>query len=161
MSTGKVSNYLDSGYNVSSLSFYDTSQNIISSATTGSDIYTNSQIAGVIMIDLNHNAFLIYCSVPDLTYIGAPTPGSGGYGDDYYIVYPGWGFTLYTSLNYGGTSTRKYINNTTSPILFTPYTIGSVSPNIYTTSGNIYTVNTTYSIKIYFRGTEVTVTGLS
>lgn len=156
MSTGKTSNHIDSGYNVSSLTIYNSSNAIISTSTSNSDIYTTTATFGVILANSNSSVYPVYCSSTNMTNLGIPAAV-----DDYYIVYPGWGFILYNTASYGGTSTRQYMNNTTSPILFTSVTVGGVSVNILSSTGGTYGVNQTRSIKIYFRGVEVTVTGLS
>jgi hypothetical protein len=162
MSSGKEANFTDSGYDVSSLNIYDSNNNLISLSTPQRDIYTTTQTVGVIMINSSGLSYSIYCSVPNMGIIG-----SGSDIDDYYIVYPGWGFTLYTDFNYNTTSqtySRTYINTSNTPQLFTsltPINGVTVTKNIKTTTNTDYPVNSTNSIKVYFRGIEVTIPGLS
>jgi hypothetical protein len=154
--TGLVSNFLDSGYNVSGLSIYDSNNNLITSAINNTDIYITTQTIGVIMFNGSGLSYPMYCSASNLNNLCAPNDS-----DDYYIVYPGWGFTLYDDPDYSGSSSKQYMNNTSSPILFSSLdTIGTV--NIQSsTSTDAYGDNITASIQIYFRGVEVTVTGIS
>jgi len=165
MTTGKVSNYLDSGYNVTSLNLYDSSNNIISTTNSSSDIYNFTQNIGVIYCNLNTSSsfsvgcYPVYCSAIYLPNIGIPADV-----DDYYIVYPGWGFTIFSEQNYTGAQSRTYINNTTSLQLFSLVTDingVTVSQNVYTNTGDLFYPNNTSSIKVYFRGVEVTLNGIS
>jgi hypothetical protein len=157
--TGKVSNYFDSGYNVTTLNLYDSNNIQVSTSISSSDIYNNTQNIGVILCDEGGNSYPVYCSAKNLGNIGILTDA-----DDYYIVYPGWGFTLWHGVGYTEEQSRTYINNTTSLQLFstiTPIDGVNVSQNIYTTSDILYSSNNTSSIKVYFRGVEVTLNGIS
>jgi hypothetical protein len=139
-----------------SLNIYNSNNTVISTINTYADIYLTTQTFGVVMVDITGLSFPILCSTTNLALIGV-SPDV----DDYYIVYPGWGFILYDNNSYGGISTRQYMNNTTTPILFTNVNIGGVTVNIFNSTGGTYGVNITASIKVFFRSVEVTVTGLS
>jgi len=161
MVSGNTSNFNDSGYNVSGQNLYDVSNNLVSSAISSSDLYNTTQTFGIIMFDGSTASYPIYCSVSNMTYIAAVNDS-----DDFYIVYPGWGFTLYNATNYNTTDfySKTYINNTTKPVIFmTAAALYGISANIYQSvnTTDVYPANNTASIKVYFRNQEITISGIS
>lgn len=164
MATGFQSNYNDSGYTLTG-TWYDQNNNLVTSIPSR-DIYTTTELTGVYMINGAYNSgtniyYPIVCSGGWWVNLGIPNNS-----DDGWLVYPGYGFTLYNTAPYGGTISRNYVNTTTTPIVYytgsSPGTgwVGQGTP-ILTTTGSAYPQNDTGSVKIYFRGSEITVNGIS
>jgi len=172
MSSGFQSNYNDSGYTPSG-PWYDQNNNLITTIPSR-DIYLNTQQVGVYMLNGTFGntvqRYPIFCSLSDLRFCGIPIDD-----DDAWLVYPGFGFQLFDQVDYkdnlsfqpgylAESSKRRYINTSNIPLLFTYpddggfQGKGSSIKNIFNTG--VYYGNTA-SVKIYFRGTEITVNGLS
>jgi hypothetical protein len=167
MASGFVSNYKQNGYSLSTTWYNSQNVGIIDSSTVA-DIYTTTQRTGIFMIDgVNqrnggtiNTYYPVTCSANNLINIGLPTDV-----DDAWLVYPGYGFTLYYDY-YGGITSRNYVNTSSVPVVYycgsTPGTgwVGQGTP-ILTTGGSPYAQNQTNSIRIYFRGTEIRVSGIA
>ena len=168
MATGFQSNFNDSGYTISG-SWYDQNGNLITGPIASRDIYTNTQRTGVFMIDginsLNggtiNTFYPVNFSAQNLNNIGLPNDV-----DDAWLVYPGYGFTLYYDNYSTGVISRNYINTTSLPRVFSnggavnTGWVGYGTP-IRTTTGSSYLQNQTNAIKIYFRGQEIRVSGIA
>jgi hypothetical protein len=161
-STGYNSNYNDSGWSTPTFAtFYGVNQQL-NPTVSSNDIYFTTQQTGVYMINgayqTSTGLFPIQTSTLNLTWIGVP-----GNVDDAYLVYPGYGFTLCTEANYQGTRSRSYINNQSYPVIF--YTGSSYSTSggtpILDTTGAAYPANSTISIFIYFRGSQLVTPGFT
>ena len=119
------------------------------------DIYTHSSI-GVYCIrgsyDAIQNIYPIYSSTDSLAYFNIPLNQ-----DSAYLVYPGYGFILYSGTGQTGSfSSFLYYNTGTTPFIF--YTNGTPYPNscpISTTGYGIYPTDGTQSISIFCRGYQV------
>jgi len=167
MSSGFQSNYNDSGYTLTG-EWYNQNNSLVT-GTISSDIYTTTELTGVYMINGAYASGLnvyypVICSGAYWTNLGIPNNS-----DDAWFVYPGFGFTLYSTSPYVTSGTgvevsRTYINTSNVPVVY--YTgssggwVGRGTP-ILTTSGSTYSQNVTGSVRIYFRGTEIRVTGIS
>ena len=161
MATGFQSNYNDSGYTLTG-TWYDQSGNIVSGSITSRDIYISTQQTGVYMIDgsvgVSNTFYPVNCSAANLINLGMPNDV-----DDAWLVYPGYGFTLYYDGPYSTANiySRNYINTSSTPVVF--YCDGSSGSGwvgygtpIYQSNGvNLYGYNQTNSVRIYFRGTEI------
>jgi hypothetical protein len=141
------------------------------------DIYTAAQQFGVYMFDGNKNNATLTPIVCSLTNIN--TANDKRNADDGYVVYPGWGFQLYNDINYAKKVTNIYVNTGIVPILFMESGDTNALTNAYkilqsgtgnssadTGTSNINSTtqllpNRTDSIRIYFRGVEQLITGLS
>lgn len=171
---GFQSNFIDSGYTINSnfegRSWVDQSGKVISNVLTpvpGVDIYNTTQQVGVYMINgtfNNSNVYYpVFCSANDIRNVGIPYDN-----DDAYLVYPGFGFTLYTGTNNSGSYSVNCINTSNAPVIFANYvkdggwlSVGSLillGPNGTT---GLYDVNSTKSIQIYFRGSEIKIKNIS
>lgn len=159
MATGFQSNYIDSGYTFTGNiwgTWYDQSGNVVSDVSAR-DIYYTTQQTGVYMIDGSVGASNIFypvnCSADNLINIGMSNDV-----DDAWLIYPGYGFTLYPNSSYTGTQSRSYINTSTVPQLFYCASpggwVGYGSP-ILDVTGTVYAGNKTSSVRIYFRGTQI------
>ena len=124
-------------------------------------------MAGVYMINGDVESvtsmYPVYSSAKDLNYVGIPK-----YYDDAYLVYPSFGFKLYQDVNYGGSASNTYYNTSSSPVVFVLGTDSwsGAKKRVYyegkdNVSGETYPDNSTGSIKIYFRGPQLTMTGIS
>ena len=169
MATGFQSNYIEhGGYSLSGTWYNDQNVQIIGVSTVA-DIYTNTQRTGVFMINginwsnnptgTTPNIFYpVNFSAQNLINIGLPSDA-----DDAWLVYPGYGFTLYYDF-YGGVTSRNYVNTSTVPVVY--YTgssggwVGYGTP-ILTTTGSSYAQNQTNAIKVYFRGQQISVSGIA
>jgi hypothetical protein len=187
MTTGFTSKYKDAGYTLPDAvtidgiksSWYDQEQNNVNNTKWPSaDIYT-AQPFGVYMFDGSSSVGTLYpivCSLQNMNVTGC-----GIDRDDGYVVYPGWGFQLYNSIGYLDKITNIYVNTGTVPIFFVCasdmyynnlgltkiYQSGDTIDNpAKTGTGNINSTtqlgaNATNSIRIYFRGVEQKIPGLS
>ena len=167
MSTGFQSNYNDSGYTLTG-TWYDQSGNLVTGSISSSDIYTTTELTGVYMINGAYNSTSniyspFFCSVKYVINFGVNADT-----DDAWLVYPGFGFTIYSGDAYTGSTaiSRNYVNTSTVPVVYyCGDTAGSgwvgYGTPILTTTGSAYPQNTTNSARIYFRGTEVFVDGIS
>jgi hypothetical protein len=168
MATGFQSNFNDSGYSLSGTWYNDQNVQIIGVSTVA-DIYTNTQRTGVFMIrgshrlanDVSTTFYPVNFSSQNLINIGMPNNF-----DDAWLVYPGYGFTLYYDNYSSGVISRNYVNTSTMPIVYycgdTPGTgwVGYGTP-ILTTGGSAYARQQTNAIRIYFRGQEIRVSGIA
>ena len=168
MSNGFTSNYIDTSYSLIGGTWYNASNIQVTTPVIGRDIYTTTQRTGVFMINGINAAnggtsnifYPVTCSANNLINLGLPTDA-----DDAWLVYPGYGFTLYYDY-YGGITSRSYVNTLTMPVVYycgsTPGTgwVGQGTP-ILTTGGSPYAQNNTNSVRIYFRGTEIRVSGIA
>ena len=167
MSSGFISNYKDSGYVVPPSIWYNPGGVPITATNfLPLDIYISSQQVGVYMINgtqgQNNGVFYpIFCSLSNMHNLSVPNKV-----DDAWLVYPGYGFTLFQDPSYNNTDdiSNSYLNTLNVPVMF--YNPGSPSgfntgTPIQTTSGSNYVGNSTQSVKIYFRFQEITITGLS
>jgi hypothetical protein len=163
MSTGFQSNYNDSGYTLSG-TWYSQDNSIVTGSISSRDVYTTTELTGVYMINGQYDGssnvyYPIICSSVDWVNLGIPNNQ-----DDAWLVYPGFGFTLYNDYGYSGTTSRNYVNTSTVPVVY--YTgssggwVGYGTP-ILTTSGSTYPQNSTSSVQIYFRGEEIIITFIS
>jgi hypothetical protein len=159
MSSGFTSNYNDSGYTLSSYTWF-TNDNVVVSSVSSNDIYKTTQQCGVYVIDRGATSpiFPIFCSLKDLRDSSVPIDL-----DDAWLVYPGFGFIIYDNVNYVGTTSRTYINTDTKPRLFVLNggNYGGKSTNIFTTTGSNFPLNQAASVKIFYRGEEITINGLT
>jgi hypothetical protein len=164
MATGFQSNYNDSGYTLTG-TWYDQTGNQVTTPTSSGDIYISTQQTGVFMISGTYNSANIFYPVnssgANVENLGMPNSQ-----DDAWLVYPGYGFTLYTSTNYSGTTSRNYINTSNVPVVF--YNGGSSGQGwvgygtpILNSSSSSYLIDTTNSVKIYFRGAEVRISAIN
>jgi hypothetical protein len=165
MSVGFVSNFNDSGYVGTNVVYgWRGVNNVSVTSVSSSDIYTTTQQCGVYMFDgvqgSSPISYSVYCSTSNLdSYLRIPNVK-----DDAWLVYPGFGFVLFPSANWGGNSSYYYVNNTNRPQLF--YNRGggfssSGGTEIAGASYSGYPANTTTSLRIYFRGSEITIAGLT
>jgi len=169
MATGFQSNFNDSGYTLT-VGWYNQNNSEVT-GTSSSDIYTNTQRTGVFMINgINYNNtstpgtntfYPVNFSAQNLINIGLPNDS-----DDAWLVYPGYGFTLYYDNYSTGVRSKNYVNTSTVPVVFycgnTARTgwVGYGTP-ILTTGDSAYAQNQTNAVRIYFRGTEIRVSGIS
>jgi hypothetical protein len=175
MSNGFNSNYNDSGYRLTSLNWYDQNNQLVSNILIPSnDIYATTCQVGVYMLDGTFGEIVeispIFCSLRTLRNSGINTDK-----DDAWIVYPGFGFRLYDDVDYNeaGVKSLLYINDSDKPVIY------SFVFNVYGFDGgfkgkginvrevkvsnqsDLFTSNKTHSVRIYFRGREITISGLS
>lgn len=164
MSTGFTSNFNDSGYVTPSGAYNPNNDEQSQQNIPSSDIYVTTQQVGVYMLNGTFNGgcvvYPIFCSMDNMSNYGI-----GQAIDDAWLVYPGYGFRLYQGTGYSSTTSHTYINQSKIPYLFyNPgggfNSSGSDSP-IKTSSGSDYGSNTTRSVIIYFRGSAISVKGLS
>ena len=167
MATGFQSNYNDSGYTLTG-TWYDQTGNQVTTPTSSGDIYISTQQTGVFMISGTYNSANIFYPVnssgANVENLGMPNSQ-----DDAWLVYPGYGFTLYTSTNYSGIISKTYVNTSNVPVIYYNFTsggggggwIGYGTPILRNNSNLNYPQNATQSAKIYFRGTEILVNGIS
>ena len=157
-----ASNYNDSGYTLTTgNNTYDADGNSISNQTysvSSSDIYNNSVQCGVYKINFGNASCAMQCSSDNTYYLGT---GSGA--DDAYIVYPGYGFRLYQDNDYNafGVNSNIYYNTTTSVICFSVNSSDSHGTKVYQYGSSSRYNGGTQSIRVYFRGNEITVSGIS
>jgi len=167
MTTGFQSNYKQNGYSLSTTWYNSQNVGIIGVGGTP-DIYTSTQRTGVFMIDgtnyfnslsptSSNTYYPVNCSANDLINLGLPTDA-----DDAWLVYPGYGFTLYYDY-YAGITSRNYVNTSSVPVVY--YCGGGGwagrGTQILTTTGSSYQYHQTNSVRIYFRGTEIRVSGIA
>ena len=160
MSSGFQSNYNDSGYTVGN-DWYDQNNTLVTTIPSR-DIYATTSQVGVYMLDgtISNTTlwFPIFCSLSNLRNYGIPNDS-----DDAWIVFPGFGFKIYDNQNYAGDESRLYTNTSNNPVLFS-FASGGFSnkgTNIYNINNNLFLYGKTHSIRIYFRGTEITINNLS
>lgn len=163
--TGYNSHYIDSGW--SNTNFYGIG-NMTDISVGGQDIYYTTQQIGIYMINGAFQGttdyYPIQTSTSNLEWIGVPNQV-----DDAYLVYPGYGFQLYSGTYYSANASKQYINNSSSPYLFytnsPTWTSASSSYNITNiqnlNDANTFSANQTQSIKIYFRGTQIVTSGFT
>jgi len=154
-----TSNFNDSGYTLpGGLNLFN-QYNVNVSGTTiaPQDIYKTVPQVGVYMLNGGRKAystiFPVFMSTSNLMTIGVPLDS-----DDAWVVYPGYGFQLYTDYSYGGYVSNQYINISNVPTLF--YLsgggwddFGTVINEYGTTTA--YPVHNTISVKIFFRGQQI------
>lgn len=107
------------------------------------DIYYSTVQCGVFMYDGNLTSsgspfYAIPCSIKNLDFI------SHADNDDGYFIYPGFKIICYNNINYG--STFGSFDNSSNALVY------ATSP---------ITPNTTASIRVFFRDTEITCAGFS
>lgn len=165
MASGFTSKYNDAGYTLPPLSsnWYNATNNVVALPLPSQDIYITTQQVGVYMFNGSGGGGggTIYPIVSSLSNLSV---GGGGVDvDDGWIVYPGWGFQLYDALNYVTQLSNLYVNTTSLPIFF-GFSTGLYASIIYinTPIGAFpIAANNTASVKIYFRGQEITMPPLS
>jgi len=152
-----TSNYIDSGY-----SYIDQSGG--TSHAPGIDIYNVVNTPGVYKLNGNATVLANLLAIPcSLSYDTGV--------DDAYIVYPGFAIQLFQGGSFfaAGTASRSWIycnysnrpvlystmNNNNNPIFPTDWFNGSSSQTLQTQTGARYGANTSNSIRVWFRGTEV------
>lgn len=164
MSSGFQSNYNDSGYTLTG-SWYDASGNLITGSISSRDIYTTSELTGVYMIDGGYNGgynyyYPFFCSVKYVVNMGVTSDT-----DDAWLVYPGFGFTIYSGDAYTGVTaiSRNYVNTSSVPVVYYCNSGGwsGYGTPILKIDGTGYPANVTGSARIYFRGREIFVNGIS
>lgn len=157
MSSGFTSNYVDSGYTLTTNNWYN-QNNLTVNSVSNVDIYYTTQQVGVYMINGGTSAttYPIFGSVSNMENIGVPNNS-----DDAWIIYPGFGFVLY-DLSYNTQISRFYTNTSNVPVLFS-FSNGGYSgrgTQIVDTNGNNTLSNRTNSIRVYFRGQEIGINGI-
>lgn len=137
------------------------------STFSDTNIYQQCCMAGVYMINGSEgaisNMFPIFCSAYTLTDIGIFLNN-----DDAYLVYPGFGFKLFTGVGYDNTTSCIYYNAGTKPYVYVLDNTNwpGATKRVYqfgydNINGYQYPKKSTRAIKIYFRGNEITGAGLS
>lgn len=125
-----------------------------------SDIYITTNRCGVYLLNGSsttiNEVFPIFCSTQSLPMVGARSDS-----DDAYLVYPGYGFKLFNNTGYTGTMSNLYYNTLTKPVIFCTTTTWPGCPAINNTTGEVRQNDITSSIKIYFRGEEQIIQGMS
>jgi hypothetical protein len=161
MASGFVSNYNDSGYTVPSNWFTENNTQVTVSINS-SDIYNTTQQVGCYMVtgsrDYNSGRwFPVFSSTIDLRRSGIPRNDDHGW-----LIFPGFGFTLFSNTLYNGTITRTYTNTSNTPQFYTCYNGGwsYLGTPIKDVFGNDYLRSSTESMKLYFRGVEIIVPGV-
>lgn len=162
MSSGFTSNYIDSGYTLpTNITWYDASNNPVTTVSS-KDIYFTSQQVGVYMINVTSSGFAtvypFFCS-SSMSNLSIPADS-----DDAWIVYPGYGFILYSGGGFDQTSSRYYVNTSGTPQSFYMSTNGqwnTKGTQILQGNGSAYSANITASARIYFRGVEIKINGIS
>ena len=164
MASGFTSKYNDAGYTLPTdvvPTWYDASNTVVAGPLPSQDIYITTQQVGVYMFNgtIQNTTTItpIFSSLKQVTNIGIASNS-----DDAWLVYPSWGFALYDKDDYTDLMTKYYTNTSTIPILFTFYNGGyaGVGTQIQNSGSQGINANSTNSVKIYFRGKEVTVWGL-
>ena len=161
-----ASNFNDSGWtNSLGGNVYDQSGNSFNYNVSSSDIYNTTQQCGVYMVNggvsIQTYIFPVQCSTTNYHNLGMPDTQ-----DDAYIVYPGFGIQLFTGMSWTGTASNIYVNSSNQPVLFQctgndhPFP-GATNIYQYGSTSNGYSVNQSNSIKIYFRNTQVVITGIT
>ena len=156
MSNGFVSNLIDSGYSTGTIGTTGpTSYSAISA-----DIYLSSVQIGVYILDQETPFYNIPipCSITNMAWVRSNNT------DDGWIVYPGWAVQAFNLAGYTGLPTNIFLNNTSLPIFFSNAGWGLSTDVFITTNCTTSTqtsANTCTSVKIWFRGVERTITGLS
>lgn len=161
MSSGFVSNYNDSGYTVPS-DWFTANNTQVTVPINSSHIYNTTQQVGCYMVigSTSFNSgrwFPVFSSTIDLRRSGIPRGR-----DDGWLIFPGFGFTLFSSTLYNGTITRTYTNTSNTPQFYSCHNGGwsQLGTPIKDVNGNNYLRNSTESIKLYFRGVEIIVPGV-
>jgi len=157
MSNGFVSNLIDSGYSSGTIGTTGpTSYTAISA-----DIYLSGVQIGVYILDQSTPSINIPipCSLTNLAYFRLTNNI-----DDGWIVYPGWAVQAFNLAGYTGLPTNIFLNNTSLPIFFSNsgWTLSTdvfITTNCTTSTQT--SANTCTSVKIWFRGVEITISGLS
>jgi len=129
--------------------------------TVTTDLYNVLSRPGVYLINGSKGNVTyikpIPCSFDDLAKLDMVNEGAAN--DDAYLVYPDYGFKLYQSNNYGGTSSNTYFNTSDVPRMFLLKDVSWTNSNgarVYTNgnqniSGSEYPINSTKSIRIFHR----------
>jgi hypothetical protein len=163
-----ASGFNDLGYYLSG-TWYTVDNQVVSNTNINtSDIYNTTLQCGVYMCNgkigtsSGYPIAEVFCSTTDLRKAGVYADA-----DDGWLVYPGYGFILYTLLNFGGVSSRPYVNTSDYPQFFYCASGGynnSMGTRILQPNGQDYPFDsaggTTSSAKIYFRGSEIIINGL-
>jgi len=152
--SGIFSNYNDSGYFSGTIG--TTGPTSYSGLT--SDIYSSVIQPGVLLINRTGTTIRGFNIIPSSSSDFANTNLRNV--DAGYILYPGWAAQVFTSTNYTGTASNIFLNNTTNPVFYvtstwTNTTVTNKVTNLGTST--TYTGNNTESIKIWFRGQEITI----
>lgn len=163
-----TSGFNDIGYYLSGTWYTVDNQVVSNSIINNGDIYNTTLQCGVYMCNGRIGTSSGY---PIAEVFGTTTNlrQAGVYidEDDGWLVYPGYGFILYTELYFGGTASRPYVNTSDVPQFF--YCSGggynnSIGTRILQPNGQNYPFDsdygTTASIKIFFRGSEIFINGL-
>ncbi len=164
MDSRATSKYNDAGYTLPTTpTWYDESNNPVVAKVPSKDIYTTTSQTGVYMFNGTSTGANIYPIICSLKNMGCA--GGAGYVDDAWIVYPGWGFILYSAINYGTQRSRAYTNTSSKPVFYnfnTGITTGTpINTTATTTPPTLATSNGTASVEIFFRGFEQAIPGLS
>jgi hypothetical protein len=121
------------------------------------DIYKYTIQCGVYVIDSSFDIKSIPCSISNMSTIGSST------NDDFWLVYPGFSIILYNTNGYTGISSVLLDNTSGSNIV--NYSTGSStngSTLVYQSNGTtIFNANSVRSVRVYFRGSVITVPGIS
>jgi hypothetical protein len=163
MASGFTSKYNDAGYTLPTTpttpTWYDESNNPVVAKVPSKDIYTTTSQTGVYMFNGTSTGAFIYPIICSLKNMGCG--GGAGYADDGWIVYPGWGFILYSAINYGTQRSRAYTNTSSKPVFYNFNTGITTGTPIYESDNNATASNGTASVEIFFRGFEQAIPGLS
>ena len=150
-----TSNYIDSGYSY-------INQSGGTSHAPGIDIYNVGNTPGVYILNGNAGVLAAFSAVPcSLSYEPA--------GSDAYLVYPGFAIQLFQGGSFFASSNRSWIycnysnrpvlystlNNNNNPIFPTDWFNGTSSQTLQRQDGTGYRANTSNSIRVWFRGSEV------
>jgi hypothetical protein len=144
-----MSNYFDKGYSSSA-----------TGTVTSADIYDVVTRPGVFMICSDDKNYAILSSCTEVGNIGVP------YNTDIaYVVYPGWGFTLYPDSGQTGSNISNTYHNTTNAVQFyycgdgSGFDISKGKQIKLTNNINVYGGMVINSIKIYYRGAQINIPG--
>jgi len=155
MSFSGQSNYIDSGWVIDS-----SGQQVPDGATFNEvsvDVYCNVSQVGVYGMMGNSSITNVtyspmFCSTINISYFDVSQSD-----DEAYVVYPGFGIQLFTLTSYGGTGSNICNNNTTQPVVFTTENSSISGTLIYELNTSTpYPKLTTSSLKIFYRGLQIT-----
>jgi len=157
---------------------YVYNQNGYDNFTSGTqDMFVSTDRTGVFLMNGSQgNAiayYPIFCSVSNTAFLNIQN-----YVDDAYLVYPGYGFQLFTATNYSidnnANYSYTYFNSGNQPVVFSLYwdnsnlTFPNAARGVRSRryppgfSTNVYQANSTCSIKIYYKNTTpITISGIS
>jgi hypothetical protein len=129
------------------------------------DLFVSMNRPGVFLINGTKGSssfYPVYCSAMNIKNLGIADNV-----DNAYLVYPGFGIQLYYNVNYDTTSTSTYsnvyYNTSNAPVVMktaAPWTGALTQIKLYN-SNNDYAAESTSSLRIFFRGAQVDIDGLT